>query len=148
MSSSPPEMHRLGVAVLEQRRAVVLVELELGVAAVGEVAEERGRELGEVGPERGVELGAEIGQGAVELLVQRELARGRGRFLLPRGPLLRGAARPPATASAAALLSPLARASASSASCRSFSAAAAGVASRVVRGLAVAELGDARLQSP
>ena len=42
---------RLGIAVVEQGRAVVLVQLELGVAAVGEVAQESGGELGEVGPQ-------------------------------------------------------------------------------------------------
>ena len=36
---------RLGIAVVEQRGAIVLVQLEIGVAPVGEIAKEAGREL-------------------------------------------------------------------------------------------------------
>jgi hypothetical protein len=60
-------------------RAVGCVELEVGVAPVGEVAEESGGEVAQVGTQGCVELGPEIRERAVELLVQSELdARGLG----------------------------------------------------------------------
>ena len=129
---------RLGIAVVEQRGAVVLVELEVGVAAVGEVAQEAGGEVGEIGTQRGVEIGAQIGERAVELLVQRELGAGGRDLALP---LARSARRraTASTASAAAADSPRARTSVSSASRRARSAAASGLAGLAVGRLAVAE---------
>ncbi len=62
--------HRLGDAVLEHDDVVLIVELDLGVAAVGELAQERARQLRELGTQLEVEVGAQVGVRAVELVVQ------------------------------------------------------------------------------
>ena len=82
---------RLGIAVVQEGGAVVLVQLQLGVAPVGEVPQEGRRQVGEVGPKGRVQLAPEIGEGAVELLVQAEISCGRGRVALPCGPFLTAA---------------------------------------------------------
>src|SRR5256886_15536485 len=68
-SSSPPEI-RLRRAVLENDDVVLIVELELHIARVGQVREERAGELRELWPQREIEVGAEIRVRAVELIVQ------------------------------------------------------------------------------
>ena len=99
----------LGLAVVQQRGPVVLVELQLGVAAVGEVAQERRGEVGEVGPQRGIELGAQIRQrrGRVPGAAPDRVPWPRPRA--PAPPALRAARSATSTASAAAALSPLVR---------------------------------------
>ena len=62
--------HRLGHAVLEHHDVVVLVQLQLVVAPVGEIGEETAGDLRELRPQLEVEVGPQVGERAIQLVVE------------------------------------------------------------------------------
>src|SRR5207249_953614 len=77
----------LRYAALEDREGVVLRQLQLVVAAVGQVGQEAGGELGDLGAHARVQLAPQVGERAVQLVMEALARLERGNLTLALSPL-------------------------------------------------------------